>query len=305
VFVENSRPGTMQEFGLGHDELRAAWPRLVTCAISGYGQSDQERPAMDVIVQAASGAMAKTGFADGPPLRSGITIADHTTAIFAALGIVAALRQRDRTGEGQFVDVAMLDVLTALVFDEPVDHYAAAGLPVRTGNADARGAPINSYRCADGWIAVTCTSEGQWHLLCKLMDAPDLLASFPDVRARAAGAREVDSAIEAWTSTRPVREVEAAFVGIGFPAGRVREPIEAATDAAVRERALLEELRHPDAPAGAPSGFLGARLPIVFPGRVGLPPAERLGASTDAVLRALAGCDDDDLARLRSQKVIG
>ena len=230
VFVENSRPGTMHEFGLGHEELRRADPRLITCAISGYGQRDQERPAMDVIVQAVSGAMAKTGFADGPPLRSGITIADHTTATFAALGIVAALRQRDLTGVGQLVDVAMLDVLTALVFDEPVDHYAATGIPVRTGNADARGAPINSYRCADGWVAVTCTSEGQFARLCALMGRPELLEQFPDVRARARGARELDHAIEAWTATRPAREVEAALVGIGFPAGRVRDPIEAARD---------------------------------------------------------------------------
>ena len=203
VFVENSRPGTMHEFGLGHEELRRADPRLITCAISGYGQRDHERPAMDVIVQAVSGAMAKTGFADGPPLRSGITIADHTTATFAALGIVAALRQRDLTGVGQLVDVAMLDVLTALVFDEPVDHYAATGIPVRTGNADARGAPINSYRCADGWVAVTCTSEGQFARLCALMDRPELLEQFPDVRARARGARDLDEAIEAWTATRP------------------------------------------------------------------------------------------------------
>ena len=304
VFVENSRPGTMAGFGLGHDALRAAWPRLVTCAISGYGQADEERPAMDVIVQAASGAMAKTGFPDGPPLRSGITIADHTTATFAALGIVAAIRQRDLTGVGQLVDVAMLDVLTALVFDEPVDHYAATGIPVRTGNADARGAPINAYRCADGWVAVTCTSEGQFERLCTLMEQPELRTRFPDVRARAAGARELDAAIEAWTVTRPAREVEAAFVGIGFPAGRVRDPVEAAADPAVRSRALLEELRHPDAPADRPSGFLGARLPIVFDGRVELPAAERFGASTDAVLRELGDCDDTELAQLRRAGVI-
>ena len=240
----------------------------------------------------------------GRRCASGITIADHTTATFAALGIVAALRQRDLTGVGQLVDVAMLDVLTALVFDEPVDHYAATGIPVRTGNADARGAPINSYRCADGWVAVTCTSDGQFARLCALMDRPELLEQFPDVRARARGARDLDQAIEAWTATRPAREVEAALVGIGFPAGRVRDPVEAARDPAVEERALLEELRHPDAPADRPSGFLGARLPIVFAGRVDLPPAEPLGASTDAVLRDLAGCDDDELARLRADGVI-
>jgi crotonobetainyl-CoA:carnitine CoA-transferase CaiB-like acyl-CoA transferase len=305
VFVENSKPGALSAFGLGHDDLRRAFPRLVTCAISGYGQGDTERPAMDVIVQALSGAMAKTGFPDGPPLRSGITIADHATATFAALGIVAALRQRDLTGEGQVVDVAMLDVLTALVFDEPVDHYAATDVPVRTGNADARGAPINSYRCADGWVAVTCTSDVQFERLCGIMGKRELIERFPNMRARAAGARELDAAIEAWTSTRPVLEVEAVLIGIGFPAGRVRDPMEAAQDPSLRERALLEQLRHPDAPADEPSGFLGARIPIVFAGRVDLPSAEVLGASTDAVLRELAGCDDEQLAGLRARQVIG
>ena len=136
------------------------------------------------------------------------------------------------------------------------------------------------------------------------MERVDLLEQFPNVRARAAGARELDAAIEAWTASRPAETVEAAFHAIGFPAGRVREPVEAATDPAVRRRGLLEPLRHPDAPPERPSGFLGARLPIVFDGRVDLPPAEPLGASTDAVLRARAGCDDADLARLHDDGVI-
>ena len=118
------------QFGLGHEQLRARLPAARELRdLRVRPSATTQRPAMDVIVQAASGAMAKTGFPDGPPLRSGITIADHTTATFAALGIVAALRQRDLTGVGQLVDVAMLDVLTALVFDEPVDHYAATGCP--------------------------------------------------------------------------------------------------------------------------------------------------------------------------------
>ena len=114
VFVENSRSDAMAGFGLDYAQLAAINERLVYCAISGYGYDAPDRPAMDNIVQAASGVMAKTGFADGPPLRAGITIADHTSATFAALGVLAALRQRDRTGRGQLVDVAMLDVLTAL-----------------------------------------------------------------------------------------------------------------------------------------------------------------------------------------------
>jgi formyl-CoA transferase len=276
----------------------------VYCAISGYGYDAPDRPAMDNIVQAASGVMAKTGFADGPPVRAGITIADHASATYAALGVLAALRQRDTTGRGQLVDVAMLDVLTASVWDEPVDHYAAVGMPPRTGNADGRGAPINAYRCADGWIAVTCTSDRQWQRLCDLMERDDALQRWPTIRERAGAMSEIDEAVEAWTVTRPVREVEAALLEIGFPAGRVRDPIEAAGDEHLRARGLLTELRHPSAPDDAPSGFLGASLPISFEGRVDLPPAELLGASTDSVLRDLAGCDDDTIARLRADGVI-
>jgi crotonobetainyl-CoA:carnitine CoA-transferase CaiB-like acyl-CoA transferase len=190
------------------------------------------------------------------------------------------------------------------VWDEPVDHYAAIGMPPRTGNADGRGAPINTYRCADGWISVTCTSDEQWQQLCDLMGRADVLDRWPTIRERAGSPREIDTVVEQWTESRPVRDVETAFLRIRLPAGRVRDPIEAASDPALRERGLLSELRHPDAPADRPSGFLGASLPILFTGRVALPPAEMLGASTDEVLRDLAGCDADELARLRTDGVI-
>jgi len=304
VLVENSRSDAMQQFGLAYEQLAALNPKLIYCAISGFGYDAPDRPAMDNIVQAASGLMAKTGFADGPPLRAGITIADHASATNAALGVLAALRQRDASGCGQLVDVAMYDVLTASVWDEPVDHYAAIGMPPRTGNADGRGAPINTYRCADGWVSVTCTSDRQWQQLCDLMARDDVLERWPTIRERAAAASEIDAAVEAWTQSRPVLEVEAAFLQIGMPAGRVRDPIDAAGDPALRARGLLTELRHPDAPADRPSGFLGPSLPIAFAGRVELAPAEMLGASTDAVLRDLAGCDDRELAKLRGEGVI-
>jgi formyl-CoA transferase len=304
VFVENSRPGAMDAFGLGYDALGATNSRLVYCAISGYGHDgpDNDRPAMDNIVQAVSGLMARTGFADGPPLRAGTTIGDHSTATFAALGVVAALHQRERTGRGQFVDVAMLDILTAFVWDEPVDHYAAVGLPTRTGNADARGAPINTYRCADGWVSVTGTSDTQFAQLCASIGTPELATKYPDARARAAGARDIDAAIESWSSPRSAEEVEATVLAARRPAGRVRDPLAARDDRQLQSRGALEELRHP---SGAGSGYLGPRLPIVFDGRVDdLAPAELHGASTAAVLRDVAGCDDAELARLRAGGVI-
>jgi crotonobetainyl-CoA:carnitine CoA-transferase CaiB-like acyl-CoA transferase len=305
VFVENTRPGAMESsFGLGYETLSKVNPRLVYCSISGYGQTGPlaTRPAMDMAVQAASGVMAKTGFADGPPVRAGIAIGDHVAASFGALGVVAALRQRDATGRGQHVDLAMLDVLTALVWDEPVDHYAAAGMPVRTGNADPRGAPINVYACTDGWVAVTLSSDEQWRGLCEAMGREELIERWPTVRERARNAAEVDAAVAAWAATLPAAGVEAAFLASGIAAARVRDPAAASDDPHVAARGLLEPLHHPS--ASEPSGFLGPRLPIAFDGRAAsLPPAETLGTSTDAVLRD-AGFAPTEIASLRERGVV-
>jgi crotonobetainyl-CoA:carnitine CoA-transferase CaiB-like acyl-CoA transferase len=238
-------------------------------------------------------------------LRTGIAIGDHVAASFAALGIVSALRQRDATGRGQHVDLAMLDVLTALVWDEPVDHYAAAGMPVRTGNADPRGAPINVYACTDGWVAVTLSSDEQWRGLCKVMDREDLVERLPTVRERARAAVEVDAAVSAWAASRSAPEVERAFLDLGIAAALVRDPVAARDDAHVAARALLEPLRHPAAGDDVPSGFLGPRLPIAFDGRAArLPPAEPLGASTEAVLRS-SGVSDAELVALRDGGIVG
>jgi CoA:oxalate CoA-transferase len=305
VFVENSRPGVMDRLGLGYADLGAANRGLVYASISGYGQSGPRAaaPAMDQAVQAASGLMAKTGFPDGPPVRTGAAVADFSSAAFAAIGVLGALRQRDRSGRGQHVDLAMLDVLTALVWDEPVDHYAESGMPVRTGNADPRGAPINVYPAADGWVAVTLTTSEQWKQLVVLMRRPEWGEELPTIRERAQHGAEIDDAFAAWSRTLPAAEVERLLVQIGVPAAVVREPIAARDDDQLAHRGLLEPLRHPS--ASDPSGFLGPRLPIAFAGRAEqLPPAELLGTSTDSVLSSWLGLDDDELLRLRAAGVI-
>lgn len=305
VFVENSRPGVMARLGLGYDELAAANPALVYASISGYGQSGPraEAPAMDQAVQAASGLMAKTGFPDGPPVRTGAAVADFTSAAFAAMGVVAALRQRDQTGRGSRVDLSMLDVLTALVWDEPVDHYAVSGVPVRTGNADPRGAPINVYPARDGWVAVTLTTNEQWKQLVLLLGRPEWAEELPTIRERAQHGAVIDDAFAAWSATLPAAEVERLLVEIGVPAAAVRDPAAAADDAQLAHRELLEPLHHPS--ASAPSGFLGPRLPIAFSGRVEhLPPAELLGTSTDAVLSAWLDLADSELVRLHAAGII-
>ncbi len=306
VFVENARPGAMARLGLTYDELAARNPRLVYASISGYGQDGPraDAPAMDQAIQAASGLMAKTGFADGPPVRTGAAIGDFASAAFAAMGVLAALRQRDRTGRGQHVDLAMLEVLTALVWDEPVDHYATAGIPVRTGNADPRGAPINAYPTTDGWVAVTLSTNAQWEQLAPLLGRPEWAAEFPTIRERSAHAAEIDAAFGAWSATLPAAVVEQQLVAIGIAAARVREPVEARDDPQLAHRGFFEPLHHPD--AVEPSGLLGPRLPIGFSGRVAsLPPAELLGTSTAPVLQEWLGLDAAAIDALRADAVIG
>jgi crotonobetainyl-CoA:carnitine CoA-transferase CaiB-like acyl-CoA transferase len=304
VFVENSKPGAMARRGLGYERLSAVNSRLVYCSVSGFGQDgpDAGRPAMDHVVQARSGLMAKTGFADGPPTRAGATVGDFLAATFAALGIVAALHERDRTGRGDHVDVAMLDALSALVWDEPVDHYAASGFPVRTGNTDPRGAGIDVFATRDGHVAMCLTSNDQWAELAHAIGRPEWVAERATIRERATHRDEINAAIGAWCATRTTAAADAALLAMGVPAGAVRAPIDALDDVQLREREFLVPLRHPGSQRG--SWLRGHRLPVAFAGRVGdLEPPEPLGASTAEVLRGL-GLSDVELASLRDRGVI-
>ena len=203
--------------------------------------------------------MAKTGFPDGPPIRAGITIADHTSAAFAALGVLAALRQRDATGRGparRRRDARRAHRVGVGRARRPLrrDRHAAAHRQRRRP-----GAPINTYRCADGWISVTCTSDRQWQRLCDLIGAPRRARTLADgPRAgrgrgrdrRRDGGVDVDAAGTRRSRRRSSRS--------GCPSGRVRDPIEAADDEQLRARGLLTELRHPSAP-GRPAERLPRR----------------------------------------------
>ena len=161
VLVENSVPGTMEKLGFDYPTLEKLNPRLVYCTITGYGHSGpyRNRASMDMVVQAMSGIMAKTGFEDGPPTKVGVTVGDQIPGLYGALGVLAALRQRELDGRGQVVDVAMLDALVALLWDEPLDEFEDQGIPQRVGNTDPRGAPLAVYPAQDGWIAIVVSSE--------------------------------------------------------------------------------------------------------------------------------------------------
>jgi crotonobetainyl-CoA:carnitine CoA-transferase CaiB-like acyl-CoA transferase len=224
--------------------------------------------------------------------------------IYAALGIVSALRQRDIEGRGQWVDVAMLDSLIALLWDEPLDDFERRELPERVGNGDPRGAPIGTYPTTDGWVAMVCVGDKPWEGIASLIGREDMTARWPRAHQRAAPREEIDAAVAAWSSRRATDEAVDQLTAIGVAAGPVQSPWSGRTDPQVLHRRALEPLWHPDCDAA--SEYWGPALPIRMSRSELRPaPAEVLGSSTDAVLRELLELTDAELEALHRDGVLG
>jgi crotonobetainyl-CoA:carnitine CoA-transferase CaiB-like acyl-CoA transferase len=306
VLVQNYRPSTLDRLGLDYHALAAVNPRLIYCAISGYGLTGpyRDRMAMDIAIQAAAGFMARSGFPDGPPVKAGPTVGDQVPGVYAALGVLAALRQREQTGLGQLVDVGMFDVVASLVWDEPIELYDELGLGVRWGNSDPRGGPLNVYRTADGWVAIAVGSDTHWRHICALMNRPELALSGATLADRTRNLDELDQVVAAWCATQDTAALAHALGEAGIPSSPVVDPIALRDDPHVAARGTLADLVHPATP-DRPSGYLGTSLPIRLSAFTAAPaPAETLGASTDQVLSELLGLTPSELDGLRSRRVI-
>lgn len=306
VLVQNYRPSTLDRLGLDYHALAAVNPRLVYCAISGYGLTGpyRDRMAMDIAIQAASGFMARSGFPDGPPVKAGPTVGDQVPGVYAALGILAALRQREQTGLGQLVDVGMFDVVASLVWDEPIELYDELGLGVRWGNSDPRGGPLNVYPTTDGWVAIAVGSDTHWQHICALMNRPDLAVSGATLADRTRHLDQLDQVVADWCATQDTAALARALGEAGIPSSPVVDPIALRDDPHVAARGTLADLVHPATP-DRPSGYLGTSLPIRLSAFTAAPaPAETLGASTDQILSDLLGLTPSELDGLRSRRVI-
>ncbi len=212
VAVENFSVGVMARLGLDWPRLKSVNPRLVHCALTGFGSSgrDKGRRRYDVTTQAMSGLMSITGAPDGPPMKAGSPLADTIGAGFAVSGILGALFHRERTSIGQFVDVSMTDVLFSLLFDKPLDCYEALDLSPCQGNRVMRFSPINAHPTADGWMVICCGTEAMWRAICAEMGRDDL-AEHPDwgrMTWRVANNEAVDELMVAWTHATTSAELD-------------------------------------------------------------------------------------------------
>jgi crotonobetainyl-CoA:carnitine CoA-transferase CaiB-like acyl-CoA transferase len=224
--------------------------------------------------------------------------------MWTALGVLAALRQRDLDGRGQVVDVAMLDALVALSWDDPLDLYEDQGVPERFGSGDPRGAPFGVFHAADGWVAIAAPSDPQWARFSAVLGGAALDVRWTNHRERAVCQRELLALVDAWCGARTVAGIVDELEAHGIPVGAVNPPWWARRDPHIAHRGTLERLRHPD--RDEPTEWLGPVLPIRFShADISTTPAEPLGASTEPVLRDLLGLDDAAIAACRARGAFG
>lgn len=306
VVVDNYTAGTADKIGVGWARARETNPRIVYAGLSGFGADEKHRgaPAMDALVQSLSGAMLASGSPDDPPIRVGFPIADLAAPLYGVIGILAALRERDRTGEGQMVDVSMIGSLTAMMATESWEYFAELGMEVRTGGRLQRLTPWGVFETADGWATIIGVKEKWLDGIVAAMGEPELLDDprFATRDLRVRNYLEFEGRIERWTRSLTTEQVVAELSSRGVPCATVREPVEAILDPDALERG--DVVRIPFAEGKA--SVLGTGLPIRFsrtPREQDFELAER-GQHTDELLRELAGFDEAGIARLRSEGLV-
>jgi crotonobetainyl-CoA:carnitine CoA-transferase CaiB-like acyl-CoA transferase len=308
VVVENFAAGVMGRLGLGWEVLRAENPRLVYASGTGFGLSGPYRdlPAMDLTIQAMSGIMNATGFPDRPPVKAGPAVCDFLGGVHLFSGVLAALLHRERTGEGQFVEVAMLDAaVLALASALGAFMDGDPAIPPRTGNRHPAlaMAPYNVYETRDGHVAIFTASERHWHSIARTLGRDDLLANpdYATTPGRAAKGEEIDAMVTAWTRPRTKDEVLAILTEAHVPCAPVRTTREVVNDPHLNARGLWVDIEHPRrGKTRVPNSPI--RLHGAAPGTVARP-APLLGQDTDRVLGELLEMTPDALAALRAAGV--
>jgi crotonobetainyl-CoA:carnitine CoA-transferase CaiB-like acyl-CoA transferase len=290
VMIENWRPGTAARLGIGFDDIKAVNPRIVYCSISGFGQDGPMSPraAYDHIIQAVSGIMSVTGTPETAPSRTGPPLVDYLTGLSAAVAILAALRERDRTGEAQRVDVGMLDCAVAAM-GSIVSAHVNGGVPAAPiGNGAASGAPASGlFETSTSPVSIVANTEDQFAALCRVLGLPEILADsrFQDPATRKQNQDALRDSIAARLAERPAIEWEHALAEAGVPAGAVRSVPQLLDEGHVLERELFKRLPLPETEREASIPAAGFKLngARIAPERA--PPT--LGADNDAVLAEL------------------
>jgi formyl-CoA transferase len=253
VLVENMGPGAMERLGLGWEALHALNPRLIAASVKGFGSGGPyaEYKSFEWIAQAMAGAMSMTGHPDGPPTKAIGGLADTGAGLHTAIGILAAIIQRQTTGVGQQVEVAQQEAVVNLLRIHLRESYATGKPAPRQGNRSAAAAPSNLYRCRPGgpndYVFIHCATVEMWQTLTRIVGRPELGddTRYHDRRDRVQFIDDIDAMIEAWTEKRTKHEVMEILAGAGVPCGAVLDSTEILSDPHLRKRRFIVDLEHP------------------------------------------------------------
>ncbi|CAO3359510.1 CaiB/BaiF CoA transferase family protein [Azospirillum melinis] len=309
VVIENFKVGGLVKYGLDYDSLKAVNPRLVYCSITGFGQTGpyRNRAGYDFMIQGMGGLMSITGQPDfepgGGPVKVGVAVTDIFTGLYATIGIMGALAHRDRTGEGQQVDLALLDVQVAVLANQAMNCLVGGKAPQRLGNAHPNIVPYQAFATRDGYIILAVGNDGQFAKFCTVAGRPDLAKDerYATNPARVANRKELVALLEELIRTRDSHDWLDALEQVGVPCGPINDLAAVFEDPQVKARNIHQDLPHPTQGSvptvASPIRYSGT--PLVHDTA---PPT--LGQHTDTVLAESLGLGEADIAALREKGVI-
>ncbi len=309
VMIENYKHGDLARYGLGYEDLKAVNPRLIYCSVTGFGQTGpyRERPGYDFMIQGMGGMMSVTGEPDGAPgggpQRAGVPIADIITGMYASIAICAALANRAQTGQGQHLDLALLDSQIALLAYQNTNYFSTGTPPGRIGNLHPNIVPYQPFKASDGEVIVACGNDNLFRKFCDAAGCPELAqdARFVTNGKRVENRAEMTRLIQAIFAKKTTAEWLALLEAAGVPNGPINDIAQVFEEPQVKARGVRIELEH--AAAGklplvaSPMRFSGTPLEYHLP-----PPL--LGEHTDEVLKELLGKSAEEIARLRAAGVL-